>query len=113
MRNGVKAPANLPGAHIVGADVARRRAFALTDAGALYQQILINGARARRQHVGFGDIAAESDAQIDRPRIAERGVRLPAGRVEGIEPPSSGEEDASLLPIGPEYDAAVYVCRAL
>src|SRR5947209_6331016 len=102
MRNGVKAPANLPGAHIVGADVARRRSFALADAGALYQQVLINGAGARRQHVGVGGVAAESGAQIDRAGIAERRVRMPVGRVEGIEPPSSGEENASLRPIGPE-----------
>src|SRR5205823_12858501 len=108
-RDRVEGPTNRTGAHVVRANVARRRALLFADARALDEKILIDGAGASRHKTRVPDVAAEALREIDRARITKGANRIAGARVESVEAAAGSEEDASLIAVCPIGDAAVDV----
>src|SRR5690349_10661598 len=113
MRNGVKRPANLAAAHVVGANVTRRCALTFADARALDENVLIHNAGTRSQHVSVADVAAEPVTQVDRAGVTERVIRLAVGGVERVQSAAGGKKHSPLISVRPICDTAVHVCRSL
>src|SRR5688572_2868246 len=105
----MEGPPDASGANVVRADVARRRAFSLTDARTLNEKILVDDARTGRNQKGIADLASKSDGEVDETRVAERAHRPPGARVERVETAPSRKEDSSIVAIHPVGNAAVHV----
>ena len=71
MRNGMKAPAQLPGAHIEGAHIARRRRMRLRIAPAHNNQVLVDHPRRGQRNRLLLKIPAQFLAQIHAPALAK------------------------------------------
>ena len=108
MRNGVEAPAELAGAHVVGAYVARRGGQSLGRPPADDQHVLIDDARGGQHHRLLRRIASEIAAQIDAAVAAEGRDRLAGSRVQRVDVAARRGEDspvvASAQYVTPRFD---------
>ena len=112
-RNRPEDPPDCAGAHVVGADVPRRRgAGSFRDARAEDQHVLVDRPRRVRQYIEAADITAEAVEQRDAPVRAERRNRLAGARVERVEALSGRHQDAAVVTSFPEHHPAVHAKRA-
>ena len=107
VRNGVKRPAELAGAHFIGADIARRSGERFGFASAHDHQVFINDGGAGHEDRLIRGIAAEVLAEIDATVFAESRDRLARVRVERIDEVHYADENPALLAIGPVGEAAI------
>ena len=108
-RDRVERPPDRTRQDVVGANVARCRAFLFPNPRPLDQQILVDDARAGGHQIRIIDIARQTRREIDRAGIAEREDRASCLCVERIQPATGREEDPLVSAVGPVHDAAIDV----
>ncbi len=108
--DGMKAPAQLAGAHIVGADIAVRSGMRLRRAEADDDHVFVDrSGRGQYGEVAGEVLIPEILAQVDAAAFAEAGDRLAGRRIERVEMVHhTGEEDA-LTAVGPVREATAWL----
>src|SRR5580698_3378803 len=107
MRNGVKRPAKLAGANVVGANISRRRGQSFRIAAADDDQILVNNSGTGKRRPLQGGRAAQIFAKIDSAIFAEVQNGLAGGGVERVERIHHAYEDAPVLAARPKSEPAI------
>ena len=108
MWNGVEAPREFAGAHVVGANVAGRsgsRAF--TEAHAHDQEIAVDDARRGGLHGKPGDIATEIALEVNGSAVAKRWNALAGRGINRVEETIVAVENAALRSGAPVNEAAI------
>ncbi len=106
----MKNPGHAPAAHIVGANIARRRAVVLSGGGTQNDQIF-------KDHTGSSGldlvyrvrVPPKAFFQIDRAAVAKGSNQLAVGRVDGFQVVSEADEKALIgaVAVLPEVDASM------
>ena len=85
----------------------RRRPLFLPDPRTPDEDVLVGHTGARGHEVLISHVPTESDAEVHPARVAETANRFACMRVERVEAPIDGEEDAVVATISPVNDTAV------
>ena len=112
-RDGVEAPDQFAGAHVVGADVpGRRRRGPFAQPHAHDEQVAVEDARRRGLQREAAHIPAEVALEVDRSAFAEGGHTPSRPRVEAMEEVVVAVEDPPVRAVGPVDQPAVHAALA-
>ncbi len=100
MGDGMKAPAQLAGQNVVGANVSRKGRQGFREAAPNDKQVFIDHCRTRQGNEARTDITPEIFAKINTAAIAEGWDRLARVGIERVDKIHYADEDATVLVVG-------------
>src|SRR5258708_1120504 len=109
MGNRMKGPAELPGAHIRGVDIWRRRRQRLGIASSHDDQVLVDNARAGQRNRLLLRVASKISAQIDSPIFAKGRNWLTRSGVQRVKEVHYARQNPLIFPAGPISQTAVWL----